>query len=630
MLTQMRKNVGSWIIKLLLGAIVVVFVLWGVGSNQKTPNAVVATVDGEAIGYLEYSRTYRNLLDNVRRQFGDNANEDLLKALNLEEQAINQLIDRRILVKAADQMGFQISDAELAASIRAIPAFQSTSGFDTRAYQQVLGRLGLTPEAFEAAQREDLLIQKVSDFVSRAVNVSDEEILAWYQWQQTSVNLDYLRVDPGAYAEVAVSAEEAQAYFAENQEAYKTAPELKARYIVFQPADYKSRVHITDEDVRRYYEENPSEFFSPEKVEARHILLKVPPDADEAAVEAARQEAAAIRAQAVAGEDFAELAQSVSEGPSRNQGGYLGFFERGRMVKPFEEAAFALQAGEISAPVRTDFGWHIIKVETHQAAETLPFDASQDKIRGLLTDRKARAMALEDAESAYDTSYGGDDLLVAAERYGVAVQTTDWIAREDPVTGVSASRQFTETAFGLEPMAVSEVQELGGDFFLIQTLEKRPSRIPALEAVRARVVEDLKTQKRWDQAEARAREMLAALGNGAPLEAVAAAHGLTVQTTGWFKRGEAIPGIGANPALTAAAFDLTSEAPLPQDPLRGEDAVFLFHFRGQRIPGAQADIAERASLEQQLRQRKQQAVYQNWMAQARSRVDIEIDRTLLQ
>ena len=126
MLTQMRKNVGSWIIKLLLGAIVVVFVLWGVGSNQKSPNATVATVDGAAIGYQEFSRTYQNLLENIRRQFGDNVNEDMLNALNLKEQAINQLVDRRIILNAAAKMGFDVTDEELSASIAAIPAFAGT------------------------------------------------------------------------------------------------------------------------------------------------------------------------------------------------------------------------------------------------------------------------------------------------------------------------------------------------------------------------------------------------------------------------------------------------------------------------------------------------------------------------
>jgi len=629
MLTQMRKNVGSWIIKLLLGAIVVVFVLWGVGSNQKNPNATVATVDGVPIGYMEFSRTYRNLLENIRRQFGDNVNEEMIKALNLKEQAINQLVDRRVILKAAEEMGFKVTDEELAQSITAIPAFQSPSGFNTQAYQDVLSRLGLTPEDFEASQREDLLIQKVTDFIGRTVNVSDAEAVAWYQWQNTTVDIEYLRVDPKTYADLAVSEEEQRAYFEAHQERYKTAPKIKSRYMVFRPADYKARVKIEDGEVQAYYEENQAEFFSPEKVEARHILVKVNKDADDASVEAARLRAVDIHDRAVKGEDFAELAKALSEGPSRNQGGYLGTFGRGQMIKPFEDQAFALQPGEISDPVRTDFGWHIIKVEQHHAAETLALEAAQDRIRGLLSDKKARALALEDAETAYDMSYGGDDMLAAAERLGVTITTTEWIARDDSVPGVANAQQFAETAFALDTMAVSDVRDLGDGFYLIQPLESRPAEIPAFEAVQDRVAQEVLEDKQWSQAEADARDMLKSMREGQTLTAVGQTKGLAPQATGGFKKGDAVPGIGFEPGLAAAGFTLSPENPFPEAPVRGKQGVFVFRLLERRVPEAQDGLSEMDGIKQQLLQRKQRDVYQSWMAQARSQAEIEIDRELL-
>jgi peptidyl-prolyl cis-trans isomerase D len=630
MLSQMRENVGNWIIKLLLGAIVIVFILWGVGSNQKNPNATVATVDGTPIGYVEFSRTYSNLLENVRRQFGDNFNDEMIKALNLKEQAVNQLVDRRIILNAAHKMGFEVTDEELAASIGAIPAFQSGGTFNAQAYQQVLSRLGMTPEAFETAQREDLLIQKVNEFISHTVNVSQAEALAWYQWQNAEVDIDYVLLDPGAYKDVTVSPEEEQAYFDEHKDRYKTTPKIKVRYIAFRPKDYRAQVQVSADEVETYYEEHKADFFSPETVEARHILIKVAKDADEATVEAARAKAADIRARAVKGEDFAELAKKFSEGPSRNQGGYLGTFGRGQMVKPFEEQAFALKDGEISEPFRTDFGWHIVKVEKHHPAETLSLEAAQNKIRGLLTDQKARALALEDAETAYDMSYGGDDILAAAKRFGVTVETTGWIARGDTVPGIPNAQKFVETGFALDPMAVSEVQELGDGFYLIQPLEERPSVVPPFEDVQERVAQDVHEQKQWEKAEADARDMLQALRNGTGLETVAQSKGLTPHATGGFKRGDAVPGIGNEPELAAAAFKLTADNPYPATPVKGEKGVFVFRFRNRSIPDAQAGLADLDSLKQQLLQRKQMEVYRDWMAQARSHTEIEIDHSLLQ
>lgn len=629
MLTQMRKNVGSWLIKLLLGAIVVVFILWGVGPDQKNPNATVATVDGKPIEYMEFSRTYQNLMENVRRQFGENLNEEMIKALNLKEQAVNQLVDRRIILNAADKMGFKVTDEELALSISDIPAFQSDGGFDTQVYQQVLSRLGLTPEAFEVSQREDLLIQKVNDFIARTVNVSDEEAVAWYQWQNTAVDIEYLRVDPLGYTDIEVSEEELRAFFEANKDNYKTAPQIKARYVVFRPADYKSRVQVEDDEVKTYYEENQAEFYSPETVEARHILIQLDKDADEKAVEAARLRAAEIYARTMKGEEFAELAKQLSEGPSKEQGGYLGTFGRGRMVKPFEDTAFALQAGEISEPTRTDFGWHIIKVEKHNAAETLTLEASQNKIRGQLSDKKARAMALEDAESVYDMSYGGDDLLAAAERFGVVVATTGAIARNDVVPGVANSGKFVETGFSLDAMSVSDVQDLGDGFYIIQTLEKIPAQIPAFEDVQARVQQDSKVEKQWTRAEAEAGAMLQALREGTALAVVGPPKGIAPQTTGWFKRGDAVPGIGFAPDLVAAAFKLSPDSAFPDKPVRGEKEIFVFRFIDRRIQAAQSGDAELDTIKKQLHQRKQREIYGNWMAEARSQTDIEIDQALL-
>jgi len=629
MLTQMRNNVGNWIIKLLLGAIVIVFVLWGVGSNQKNPNATVATVDGVPIGYTEFSRTYQNLMENIRRQFGGDVNDETIRALNLKEQAVNQLVDRRVILHAADEMGFKVSDEELALSIGAIPAFQSTNGFNVQAYQQVLSRLGLTTEEFEASQREDLLIQKVNDFISRTVNVSDEEAVAWYQWQNATADIEYVLLDPKGYSVPTVTEEEQRAFFKEQQNRFKTAPKVKARYMVFRPADYRSRVQVNDDEVQAYYEENRSEFFSPETVEARHILIKVGPDADDAAVEAARVKAADLQARALKGEDFAELAKEFSEGPSRNQGGYLGTFGRGRMVKPFEEKAFALQEGEISDPVRTDFGWHIIKVEKHHAAETLTLEAARNRIRGLLTDKKARALALEDAETAYDMTYGGDDILAAAERLGVKVATTDWVAQGDIVPGVADSKKFVETCFALDPMAVGEVQDLGDAFYLIQPLERRPAEIPAFEEVQDRIAQAVKDKKQWDQAEADGRDMLQALRDGTGFDEVSQSKHLTPVTTGPFKRGDAVPGVGYEPGLAAAAFALSTKNPYPESPVRGAGGIFIFRFLGQSVPDASSALETLDTIKQQLRQRKQMAVYRDWMAQARSQAEIEIDHSLL-
>jgi len=625
----MRENAGSWVIKLLLGAIVVVFILWGVGTNQKSGASDVATVDGQAITFEAFQQAYQNLEENLRRQFGGALNEEVVKSLRLKEQALNQLVDRILIVKAARKMGLEVTDAELATHITGIPGFQSNGQFDRQRYAQILDRLRLTPEAFEVSQREDLLVLKTNDFITRAAKVSEAEVREWYRWQNATVDVDYVRFAPEAMPEPEASAEALQAYFEANQTQYRTEPKIDARYIVFRPQDFRNQVKITPDEIKTYYAEHPEEFEVPQTVEARHILIRVAPDADPQTVEAARQRALEVRAKALAGEDFAALAQQYSDGPSKDKGGDLGTFGRGTMVKPFEDAAFALGAGEISEPVRTDFGWHIIKVEKQNPARMPSLDEVGDRIRDQLTERRARALALEAAEGAFDMSYGGDDLVAAAQHYGQALSTTGLIARNDPLQGMADATAFKKIAFELAPMQISEVQEINGNFYLIQVTRQVDAAVPPYESVAARVRADWVREQRWAQAETEATRYLEELRNGGDWTALNAARKLSPQTTGYFPRGGPIPDLGAAPELAAAAFGLTAELPWPEKPVRGEDGWYVVRFRGRQAPATTPDAATLQQLRARLLQRKQNEIYATWLAEVRKAAEINIDRSVL-
>ncbi len=631
MLTSMRKNAGSFIIKLLLGAIVVVFVLWGVGTNQKSSNPEVARVEGQTITYAEYAQSYQRLVDNIRRQFGSNLNDDTLKALNIREQALNQLVDRAILINKAQAMGFRVSDAELATYIRNLPFFQSNGQFDRMQYERVLSQLRLTPEAFEASQRDDLLIQKVSDVVFRTAKVTEEEAADWYRWQNAAVNLSYVLFTPDQADIIAPDEDEIQAYFTENQERYKTAPKRSARYLVFRTDDYRAEVQLTADDVAAYYDEHRDAFQVEESVEARHILIKVAADADQAAIDAARARAEDVYAQIKAGGDFAELARKHSdEATTSDKGGYLGTFSRGQMVKPFEEAAFGLAEGEFSAPVRSEYGFHIIKVDQKKPARTRTLAEAENKIRGQLADSRARLRALEAAEAAYDLSYESEDLAAVASELGQASQVTAMITRNQPLEGVSDANAFGRILFSLSADAISEVQEIDGDFYIIQVATVEPPQVPDLDSVRERVVADWKHGLRWEQAENQAKAFLLALKEGGAMEALSREKSLDLKTSGFFKRNEAIEGIGYQPAMAEVAFSLSAANPLPENPARSSEGFYIFRFDERREPEGPIDKSELDQARAQLRQRKQQQVFEDWLAAARAQADIDIDRSVLE
>jgi len=377
MLRLMRDKAGNWFIKFLLGAIVIVFVFWGVGSFREKAGGRVATVNGEVITAEEYRKAYNDLIEQLRQNFGGNLNEDMIKVLQVNKQALDRIIDKKLLLSEATLLNFRVSEKELASAIRNIGAFQNAGVFNSRLYQNVLNINSLTPEEFETIQRESMIMAKLKSFVTDGVKVSDPEIREWYYWSNTSTNIDFVLFDPDTYKDITLSPEEIKTYFDESKSSYKTDPLIKARYLHFNPEVYAAGVEIADDEIKTYYAENPEEFKTPETVEARHILRTVGQDASPEDVEKARSKTLEIMKMAKAGKDFAELAKRFSQGPTQSKGGYLGTFEREKMVKPFSDKAFSMKAGEISEPVRTPFGWHIIKIEKVNKGGTRSFEEAE-------------------------------------------------------------------------------------------------------------------------------------------------------------------------------------------------------------------------------------------------------------
>jgi peptidyl-prolyl cis-trans isomerase D len=426
----MRKHAGSWLIKVMLGAIVVVFVLWGVGSWTSQRSGRVATVNGDTITIDEYRITYKRLIDQVRQSFGNNANEELIRSLQLEQKALDQLVDNLLVRQAASELGMQVSDEDLSQSIRNISAFQVAGVFDPRRYQLILTNNNLTPEAFEINQRDAILTQKLNNFINASVKVSDQEAVEWFKWNDASVNLNFFLLETSRYKDIAVTDEEIQQYFESHKDAYKTKPALKVRYLKFAPQTYLSQVAISDDEISEYYDEHLAEFQNPKTVEARHILIKVDPNAGPDDVAQAKERIESVLQKAQDGQDFAELAKQFSEGPSKDNGGHLGTFRREAMVKPFSDKAFAMKAGEISDPVKTQFGWHIIKVEKVNEPTTTSLADAKDDIRQKLADERSKIIAYDAAESVYDATFGGDQLTSVAAEHNLSIISTDFITRE--------------------------------------------------------------------------------------------------------------------------------------------------------------------------------------------------------
>lgn len=630
MLNKMRESAGSWMIKILLGLVVLAFIFMGAGSfNSGRPNKA-ATVNGEPISIKDYQQTYQRLMDRLRNQFGERLNSEMLERMNVKQQAMNQVIETELLRQTAKKYDIQVVSEELAESITQIPAFQKNGRFNQQQYKMVLNHNRLSPAAFEAMQRESMLVQKLQSIVSSGIQVSAAEARQWYDWQNKKIKIQYAAFAPEDFTDVTIAPEALKTYYEEHKNKYRTQPKRKARYVRFTPSAYEDTVEISDTDIQADYNDNKETYTQPATVKARHILLRVPQDASAEKAGEIREKAEKLAGRARSGEDFAELARAHSEGPTKEKGGDLGRFARDEMAKPFAEKAFAMEPGEISDPVRTRFGWHVIKVEDKSGESVQPLEAVADQIRESLSFQKAKDKAYEEAVAMYNISFSGKDLIENSKnREDISVQTTDFFTRQKGPESVADASEFAQTAFKLPLMEVSDVTEIGEAFYLIQTIEKHEARIPEFEAVQEQVRADLKQQKQKEAAEQAAKRFLETVKAESSLENAAEKASVSVQTTDFFTRSQPIPDIGRDPALSQAAFDLSPSDPLPESAIDGEKGYYVIAFAGQELPDDKAFEKNQEQMVQRLLQQKKREFMASWLAQLREKSDIEITKGLI-
>lgn len=394
MLDKFRENSRSIGTYLIFGAIIVVFVAYfGQGSLGFTSmgagpaSGYAAKVNGEEISVREFQTAYGSMLAAYKQQSGGQFDEKMAEQLGLKDTVLDRLVERRLLVEVARDNGLAVGDDEVAKAIREIPAFQKDGQFDFPTYKAVLaGSLGLSPDKFEEEVRGDLLREKMIQQVRQAAKASDEEVREEFRKDNDKAALTFVRFGAPAFADQA------------------------------KPGDAEVAAYLaTDEGkkaVEAQYKEQSFRFKQPKRVSAQHILVKVAEDAPEADVAAAKAKLEDAKQKVEGGADFGEIARQISEDPgSKDKGGDLGFFGPGTMAKPFEEAAFALQKGQLSDLVRTRFGFHLIKVNDITEPKEQKLDEVQNQIASeLLRKQKAKDLARAKAEAVLAEVKAGKSL----------------------------------------------------------------------------------------------------------------------------------------------------------------------------------------------------------------------------
>lgn len=622
MLDGIRANAQSWGVKLAFGIIILVFVFWGIGAYTG-PKGYVATVNDMHITEIEFQKSYGAMEQNLRASYPD-LTPELLKGFQLEQQVLQRLVVKKLLEAEAERIGLEISPYELRLAVQQMPYFLNKDGkFDKDEYLSVLKASGTTPAQFEAGLRDDMLPEKLQLLLTAGAWGSPEEARLRYMYERQKRSVDYILFPLADYsAASAPSDAEIQTAYSARAARYALPARVKVQYVLLDPEKMADPASISDAALIAAYEARKAQFAEPEKVHARHILIRVAENAPEAEVKKAETTIGEIAAKIRGGEDFAAAAKEYGQDPSAAQGGDLGFFTREQMVKPFADAAFALAAGEVSEPVRTQFGFHLIKVEEKQAAKQRTLEEVKDELRAALAVEAATDALQAKTDAVLAAALGNGDMRAAAERAGLQAAET----------GLESAEALAQE-LGLRPIDVQAVMNTPAGtvvdssfatlkgMLVIRVAESAPAMTRPLDEVRDELVAELTREKAMQAAMDAARAAGAKGPDAALLE--------RVKRSEFFGRDGNVPGLGFNMDMARAVFadngpTALSDAGWNGEPWRMDDGAVLVRLAALEEPSAEEwKTAETAYLGQ-LDASRASVLFQNFVALLYGKADVRV------
>lgn len=597
MLDGIRANAQSWGVKIAFGLIIVVFVFWGIGSYSG-PKGLVASVNGKNITEAEFQRAYTEMTENIRRSVPD-LTPEMMESFNVEQRVLNSLVQEKLIECEAERAGLTVSLYELRALIEQLPYFQKDGKFDPETYKALLANNRLTPQKFEADQARSMLPGKLQRLVTAGTYVSPEAAKALYDYAAERRRVEYLLFPASAHMDKAAPTVEEIAKTYEEQASSFTVPaSVNVEFIRLDPAAMGDPSSISEDELRAAYDARLSRYTEAEKIQASHILIRVDANASDSDVKKAEETIKALEARIRGGEDFAEVAKAHGQDGTAPNGGDLGWFTDGQMVPEFSKAAFALPVGEVSAPVRTQFGFHLIKKTGHEAAKVHTYDEVKDALRTELATEAAGRGIEEKADTVLAQALSGKSMSEAAATSGIAAvkaESTGSVTAEELAEKLNIREADVQTVMGAAAGTVLDTP-LASDtaMLVVKVLESKPESVKPLDEVRPLIVEFLTGQKAVELAMDEARKARAAFKDGKP------ADGAAVKTSEFFGRDGGMADLAADPALARAAFaaPAVSETWL-NDAFRVQDGAVLARLSAIAAPSeeewqqAQPDVVAR-------------------------------------
>ncbi len=616
MLDFVRNKQKSIIIKLAFAIIILSFVIGYAmltapgGPDGEAPGAEAAVVNGKAIAYEDFQAAYSNLYQLYQNVYQDQFTPALEKELKLAEKTIKGLIDQALMQDEAERLQIVVSHKELIDAIAQVEAFQVNGVFNKERYLEVLAYQRMNSDQFEALKHNELLLDKVQEHFQSGISVTEADIEEEFRNLKEKVNLNFVSLTPAKFeSKVNVTDEALAAFFEENKETFRIPDMVSLRYLQFEPQRYLDDVTFEESELKKYYRRHLDQFEILEKIKASHILVMVDADADEATRNDKRAYAEKLLAEIKSGKDFAEIARTKSDDKaSAVKGGSLGYFTRGSMVKPFEDAAFSMKPGDISDIVETTFGYHIIKVEEYTEPGVRSMQDAIEEVKEGLRAEKTKQLAFEKAMDAYNINRKSGDLDAAAKANELGLKETGPFARDGYIDGIGRNEEIINMALLLDDSTIAKPVVTEDGVILFGLKERFPSRIPDLEEVKDLVTSAYRSVQSAGLARAAAEELVADLSTGSSLAKLAKRGKYDLEETGEFTRSYKpfVPRLGTSEELSEAAFALAGDQSALEQVFEIQNRFVVAEVK-ERIAAdmTELDEAKREELSKALVNRKQ-------------------------
>ncbi|HCL77460.1 MAG TPA: peptidylprolyl isomerase, partial [Pseudomonas sp.] len=517
MLQNIRDNSQGWIAKTIIGIIVALLALTGFeaifNSSGNARNA--AEVNGEEISLDELNQAVNMQRRQLMQQLGSDFDASLFDDRLMRDSALGALIDRTLLLQGARDADFAFSQAALDQLILQTPEFAVDGVFNAARFDQVIQQMGYTRLQFRQLLEQEMLIGQLRAGISGSGFVTDQQIERFAQLERQTRDFASITVAADSSA-VQVSDEEARQYYEANTERFRSPEQVVLEYVELNKEAYFDEVDASEEELQALYRQQIGNLA--EQRRAAHILIEVDGTSD-AEAKAQLEE---IAAQLAAGGDFATLAKEHSDDPgSANEGGDLGYAGPGVYDPAFEDALYALKEGQVSAPVRSEFGWHLIKLLGVQSPEVPSFESMKPELERELKTQQVEQRFVEVTKQLEDLAFESSDLGQPAQELGLTVKTTEPFGREGG-EGIAANRQVIQAAFSDEVLmdrANSSVIELDPDTVVAVRIKQHlEPEVQAFETVRDGIFEQLQHSKAAEQARSEGEKLLATLREGGEVE----------------------------------------------------------------------------------------------------------------